>query len=383
MQTNYTQFRPDLKGVKIKKTEISKNIYHIYAKRLDKRPKCCNKKMNIKDYRTVHIKDTEYRSNQVIIHVEKQRYVCSCCKKTVTSKLDFVDFNHSISTNVRKEVENKIKDIKSFTQVSKELKISISSVLRIFNSIVIPIKDLDTNILYMDEFKGNADGEKYQLAIYDNNKTLVTVLKNRKSNTIRDFLFTLDVKPRIIVTDLFMQFRNVINSTLGDVEIVADKYHFVRQVEWMIRDLRTRMYNSNIKFKDLKKYWKLLATRPSKLSYKELEVLKRLKALDTKIRDCYGYKESFYKLMEIENIEEFCIEFDNYIEKLERSEIKESLYLASTFRNWQKEIENSIKYGINNGFVEGNNNKIKVIKRVSYGIKNFETLKKLIQLRIS
>ena len=108
-----------------------------------------------------------------------------------------------------------------------------------------------------------------------------------------------------------------------------------------------------------------------------------MKALDTKIRDCYGYKESFYKLMEIENIEEFCIEFDNYIEKLERSEIKESLYLASTFRNWQKEIENSIKYGINNGFVEGNNNKIKVIKRVSYGIKNFETLKKLIQLRIS
>ena len=56
----------------------------------------------------------------------------------------------------------------------------------------------------------------------------MTVLNNRKSNTIRDFLFTLDVKPRIIVTDLFMQFRNVINSSLGDVEIVADKYHFVR-----------------------------------------------------------------------------------------------------------------------------------------------------------
>lgn len=81
MQTNYTQFRPDLKGVKIKKTEISKNIYHIYAKRLDKRPKCCNKKMNIKDYRTVHIKDTEYRSNQVIIHVEKQRMFALVARK--------------------------------------------------------------------------------------------------------------------------------------------------------------------------------------------------------------------------------------------------------------------------------------------------------------
>ena len=172
----------------------------------------------------------------------------------------------------------------------------------------------------------------------------MTVLKNRKSNTIRNFFFILDIKSKVIVTDLFMQFRNVINSSLGDVEIVADKYRFVRRIEWMIRDLRTRMYNSDIKFKDLKKYWKLLATRP-------LEVLKRLKALDTKIRDCYGYKES--------------------------------LYLASTFRNWQKEIENSVKYGINNEFVEGNNNKIKVLKRLSYGIKNFETLKNLIQLSIS
>ena len=96
---------------------------------------------------------------------------------------------------------------------------------------MIPIKGLDTNILYMDEFKGNADGEKYQLAIYDNNKILVTVLKNRKSNTIRDFFFTLDIKSKVIVTDLFMRFRNVINSSLRDVEIVSDKYHFVRQVE--------------------------------------------------------------------------------------------------------------------------------------------------------
>ena len=38
---------------------------------------------------------------------------------------------------------------------------------------------------------------------------------------------------------------------------------------------------------------------------------------------------------------------------------------------------------MDNGFVEVCNNKIKVIKRVSYGIKKFEILKKLIQLKIS
>ncbi|WP_155827487.1 transposase [Leptotrichia sp. oral taxon 879] len=35
------------------------------------------------------------------------------------------------------------------------------------------------------------------------------------------------------------------------------------------------------------------------------------------------------------------------------------------------------KYNIDNGFIEGENNKIKVRKRLSYGIKKFDSLKKL------
>ena len=83
------------------------------------------------------------------------------------------------------------------------------------------------------------------------------------------------------------------------------------------------------------------------------------------IKDLYGYKEHFYRIMEIDKISEFRSKFEVFVEKLEISEIKESIYLGSTFRNWQKEIQNSVKYGINNGFVEGSNNKIKVIKIVS------------------
>ena len=36
---------------------------------------------------------------------------------------------------------------------------------------------------------------------------------------------------------------------------------------------------------------------------------------------------------------------------------------------------------LDNGFLEGYNNKIKVIKRVSYGNKKFNILKKLIQMK--
>ena len=57
--------------------------------------------------------------------------------------------------------------------------------------------------------------------------------------------------------------------------------------------------------------------------------------------------------------------------------------MGEILSNWEKEIINIQKYNINNGFVEGKNNKIKVIKRLSYGIKKFDNLKKLNLLRLS
>ena len=49
---------------------------------------------------------------------------------------------------------------------------------------------------------------------------------------------------------------------------------------------------------------------------------------------------------------------------------------ANTYRNWSKEILNAFKYPhITNGPTEGFNNKIKVLKRTSYGIRKFERLR--------
>lgn len=44
---------------------------------------------------------------------------------------------------------------------------------------------------------------------------------------------------------------------------------------------------------------------------------------------------------------------------------------AKTFQAWRKEILNAYKYGITNGVTERFNNKIKVLKRSSYGIRDF------------
>ncbi|WP_272881147.1 transposase [Phascolarctobacterium succinatutens] len=42
------------------------------------------------------------------------------------------------------------------------------------------------------------------------------------------------------------------------------------------------------------------------------------------------------------------------------------------FYNWKTEIANIIDERISNGFIEGSNNKIKALKRISYGIRNID-----------
>ena len=384
MQNNFTTFRPEIKGVKIEKVELVSNTYHVYGTRYDIRLNCCNKRMNIHDYRNVNIRNLGYGNRKVILHIEKQRYVCPVCGKRITSSIDIVDRNCTISNEVKDEIRRKLSEMKSFTQIGREENTSISTVMRIFHDIEVPKRKLDYETVYLDEFKGNADKEKYQLAIYDKDHVLIDILKNRKSSTIRKFLLCHSNRIKKVGMDMFMQFRNTVYSCLPHADIVADKYHVIRQANWMIRDVRIRLFNSDMKYRDYKKYWKLIAKNPkSTFSPSQKKRLEKLKSLSEIFSGAYDLRTKFFSIFEIKDVAVFSYELRNLTGELKKSGIKECIKLGETLSNWEKEIINIQKYNINNGFVEGKNNKIKVIKRLSYGIKKFDNLKKLIKLRIS
>ncbi|WP_197416941.1 transposase, partial [Streptobacillus felis] len=103
------------------------------------------------------------------------------------------------------------------------------------------------------------------------------------------------IKPNIFVTDMFMQFRNVINTTFDNPIIVADKYHVLRQSDWRLRDVRIRLFNSDVKYKELKKFWKLLAKSPtSKYSKKQKYRLNQLFELSSELKGIFNFSKKFY-----------------------------------------------------------------------------------------
>ena len=72
-------------------------------------------------------------------------------------------------------------------------------------------------------------------------------------------------------------------------------------------------------------------------------------------------------------------EIKGWIEICKNSKIEEFKEVGNTINNWLPYIVNSfIDKRLSNGFTEGLNNKIKVIKRIGFGYRNF----KFFRLRI-
>lgn len=53
---------------------------------------------------------------------------------------------------------------------------------------------------------------------------------------------------------------------------------------------------------------------------------------------------------------------------------------AKTYQNWAYEIKNSLEVPYSNGPIEGTNNKIKALKRVTFGMTKFDNFKARILL---
>ena len=62
----------------------------------------------------------------------------------------------------------------------------------------------------------------------------------------------------------------------------------------------------------------------------------------------------------------------------QNSRLKDYQDCAATLQNWAKSIFNTFDYPYTNGFTEGCNNKIKVLKRNAYGYRNFNRFRKRI-----
>lgn len=340
-------------------------------------PACGEKTDTIHDYRLQQIKDLSAFGKLTILRYRKRRYRCCHCGKKFFEKNTFVPRYHRVTRREVASIINEFRSTVSATFVAKKHNISTSTALRYFDLIgygkyVLP------EVLAIDEFKGNANGEKYQCIVADPKHHIkLDILPSRKTNDLIQYFLKFPrwqrMRVKCIVMDMSSLFYSVMKTCFPKAIIVADRYHVVRQAVWAFENVRKAEQKKLST--QWRRYWKrsrsLLNKHTDSLSAEEDTNVRLILSTSPRLELAYHLKNDFLDIMHLKDSNLAAEKLSRWIFQVETSELSEFRACITAVRNWYREIINSFDYRYTNGFVEGCNNKTKVLKRVCFGVRKF------------
>lgn len=382
LQDNYTQSLPLFKGVSVKyfrENEENGNLEAFIEMPIKEHrcPHCGHTTTYIKDYRLQTVKDLTVAGKPLIVTVRKRRYICKECNSTFTENNPYIKRYCHFPQRFYFESIKETLNLQSFTSIAKKLGVSVSSIIRWFDNINYPHPKLPECIA-IDEFRGNAGGEKFQCNIADPVKhKVIDILPSRNTENLCKHFLEYPYKERAevkkIVMDLSTLFRSVAKTIFPEAKIVADKFHVIRVVTNSLESVRKRIQKE---FHETKRKWfkqsrHLLLKPEYKLTDDDKIELNRMLNSSPELEKAWLLKERFYEIFRKVTRTEAKKELREWLLLANQLSIPEFKHCITTFTNWRTEIANIIGENVSNGFIEGSNNKIKVLKRISFGVQNF------------
>ena len=382
LQDNYTQDLPIFKGVTVKyfrESEESGNLEAFIEMPVKEHrcPHCGHITTYVKDYRLQTVKDLTVAGNPLIVTVRKRRYICKECNSTFTENNPYIKRYCHFPQRFYFESIKETLSLQSFTSIARRVGVSVSSVIRWFDNINYPKAKLPSCIA-IDEFKGNAGDEKFQCNLSDPVKhKIIDILPSRNSEDLcKHFLeypYEERAKVKKVVMDLSTLFHSLAKQLFPEAKIIADKFHVIRVVINSLENVRKRIQKE---FHDAKRKWfkrsrQLLLKPEYKLTDEDKIELNRMLNSSSELEKAWILKERFYEIFRKDTRTEAKKELRDWLLLANQLSIPEFQHCITTFTNWSTEIANIVGENISNGFIEGSNNKIKVLKRISFGVQNF------------
>ena len=381
-----------------------------------------------KGTRSIELKHFSFGSLPVVLIVNYHRYICKDCHSYFVEEIPFQFDNRKATVPNVQSALFEFKENHSMASISRMHGLGKNTVYRIFSdNISIPERYYYlTPVISIDEFKATSDKGTYAFNIVDpiSGRTL-DIIEDRKVSFLKGYFLRFSYEQRkkvkVIIMDLSGAFKSIMHALFPNAQIICDRFHYVRLVGQNLVKARLDAC-SKLTDQSLAKSIK----KQSRLFYKYYDDLD-----DTKEWYCYHLKKYFtcksyidnlVDIIEMGNTDSPIIEsfYDNYeiyqnLLKLIRErkddykiELKKWInniletkneYYESTARNFKKNwfipLLCSLSYKVtykrngkyyetsyNNGFIEGMNNKIKLIKRNAHGFKYFYNLRKRIFLHL-
>lgn len=391
---NFNMNIPGLKDVELEKMEeIGERIalYVSLPKQPHKCPSCGQMTTKVHDYRTQKIKHLKWFERLTILFYKRRRYACVCGKR-FSEKSAFVDKYQRYTKEWNQVARIRAVKAKTFKEAGEVLGTSSSTVIRRFKEVA---KDQMTSgvrlpkAIAIDEYKGDTDAGTYQLIIANaETHEPLDILPNRRKDTIKEYLYQHGADVELVVMDMNPSFKAAVKTALGRPLIVADRFHYCRYIYWAIDAVRRKVQKEWHAYdrKKCKRMRHVLYKRSEKLTEKNRWYLERYLSMSEELKKAYELKEAYCEWFDwaktTEDVAEVKRGLESFYRKVEAAQVPAFIKAIQTLKNWQVEILNSFIFPYSNGFLEGINNKTKVMKRNAYGFRRFDHFKAKILLNI-
>lgn len=358
---------------------------------------CINENTIIKKgTRNSLIKINKHAELTTYLDLTKQRYKCKNCNRKFYATTIEVDYRCHISKQVKLNILNLAKESISKFLIAKLNNVSDNTVQSVFDTIFYNdtvYKDCLPKAICIDEFTFKKKTYAFNICNAKNGKTVDLVLDRTTNNLDKYFShYTEKARKRVrfVIMDMYSPYIDLIKKWFPNAKIIIDLFHIVQLLTKSLNKTRINVMNENKDDRNkFKRYWRFILKsrfdlntgtwnkfRCFKNLMTETDVVNYLLSKDKFFENTYDvYQDILYHLQH-RNYKGF-----NQVINIEYKDISKQMQTTlSTLKKYSKYIKNTLEYSYSNGVMERNNNTCKLIKRISFGFRNFRNMKSRIMI---
>jgi len=324
---------------------------------------------------------------RVYLDVEIRRISCQRCQKVKQEKLDWLADFPFYSKRFAFYIGRRCRD-SSIQDVAKEFHLDCKTVkaleMQYLREQLRRVGTPGPKVVGIDEVSVRK-GHTYRIVVSDLERKRPIWFGGRDRSEASLDLFFQELGPkksrriRLAVMDMWKAFRNSTQKYAPQAAILFDKFHVLRHLNEALDKVRkseyARLSGKDRRFIKGQKY--TLLSRKKNLSTEGRKALKILLKANKRLNTAYLLKESFSQLWEYQQEAWARKFFENWRASLKWQRLRPYEQFAEMIESHWGGIAALIQLEdkVSLGFVEGLNNKIRVIQRRAYGLRDEEYLR--------
>ena len=338
-------------------------------------PHCGSTRLYRHGYGMRRVLHSWINGKKIYLKMQRQRWRCRACHRCFGTGTDLVRRYSRITNQGETEVLWHLRD-RSFSQLRRDMGISYSTARRLLE------KEIDEETIgslrYETELCLGIDEHsfRHQELVHTiteiKTKRVLGVLKDDRIATLKAFLNKL---PQEKVTEVCIDMKGSLRKTaehlFPNAKVVVDHFHVIADANRRIDEARRIEQDVHRKRKTMIPK-KLFLIGREKLNVEKVERVDTLLDTYPSIKGFYWAKEKLREMYRQERHSDAVKLFDNIIFNLKSDDDAELIRWGNTLKHWREPILNHFHTRATNAFTEGCNTKIKMLKRISYGLRNVE-----------